>query len=461
MTQPARTLEFSLHGLPVQIHCGAIQLDGEIDRALGCFLGRHPSPAMPRTIGHIYPFDADQVLRHVSPTARPVSRGDLAVGLYEEGERFWIVDDRWGISEINLLRGVWRSWVLPHRAADAVHCMEMAVLWPLAQLLRPKGLHLLPAASVVKDDYATLLLSPFGIVPELEALIGRGYKIIGQRWTAARVEHDRVVLLQMPGRVERVLPPRRADRPAPDSLASRGGTANAAANDSTHDRRLLPSDGTAPAAIAGNFAAARNTVADFRGGRGPVVTRINRSGAGVGAGIAAGVAAASPLSDRLLSSWIDLTEGRCDAKASRALCGSAIVIDPGRRASAHITTTPAAEAAAELRRHWPIAEVHPNRQSHGRLAALIAKVCHCGHVQLSRRPVELAMILDAMRIRVARQAAPPPPKIMVNRAAVRAMMASRQGRSTAVRSLNLEPVGDFHSGRIPAADHAQLRAKAG
>jgi hypothetical protein len=122
--------------------------------------------------------------------------------MFEDGERFWLVDDRWGMAEINFLKGQWRSWVLPRPQFDPVRCAEMAVLWPLAQLLRPRGVHLLPAAAAVRNGWAFLIICPFGVQPELTALIGSGYKLLGQRWTAVREEDGRLALLHMPGLIE-------------------------------------------------------------------------------------------------------------------------------------------------------------------------------------------------------------------------------------------------------------------
>jgi hypothetical protein len=138
--------------------------------------------------------------------------------LYQEAERFWMVDDRWGLCEVNVLKGTWRSWVLPHPTLDPVRVAEMAVLWPVAQLLRHKGLYLLPAASAVRGDFAVLVISPFNLEGELRALINAGYDIVGQRWTAVREDAGRIELLEMPGHVEREASPRLRDgsgAPAP------------------------------------------------------------------------------------------------------------------------------------------------------------------------------------------------------------------------------------------------------
>jgi hypothetical protein len=136
------------------------------------------------------------------PAASPI------LELYEEGERFWLIDDRWGLSEINLLKGQWQSWILPEPSVDAVRIVEQAIQWPLAQLLRRRGLTMIPAASVVRGEFAMLLICPFGIEPELAALMRAGFKIIGQQWTALREEDGRIALLHLPGVVERVAPPR-------------------------------------------------------------------------------------------------------------------------------------------------------------------------------------------------------------------------------------------------------------
>ena len=88
------------------------------------------------------------MLRHLSPTAKPVAAMGSTMELYEEGERFWLIDDRWGLTEMNLLKGQFQSWILPRPAIDPGMIVQDAVLWPLAQLLRGKGLSLVPGISV-------------------------------------------------------------------------------------------------------------------------------------------------------------------------------------------------------------------------------------------------------------------------------------------------------------------------
>jgi hypothetical protein len=77
----------------------------------------------------------------------------------------------------------------------------------MAQLLRMKGLHLLPAASVVRNGFGILLLSPVDVTPELTSLVRAGCRVVGQRWTALREQDGRVEMLHLPGVVDRACSP--------------------------------------------------------------------------------------------------------------------------------------------------------------------------------------------------------------------------------------------------------------
>jgi hypothetical protein len=155
------------------------------------------------TEGSIKTYDAAEVNRRLSTTAVPLHDSPGKLEVYAERERFWLIDDRWGMAEINLLKGQWRSWILPSPSIDPVAVAEMAVMWPMAQLLRSKGLYLLPAVSVSRDNWGLLLISPFGIQPEIRALVRAGFKVIGQQWTALREEDGRIAMLHVPGRIDR------------------------------------------------------------------------------------------------------------------------------------------------------------------------------------------------------------------------------------------------------------------
>jgi hypothetical protein len=216
-TRSAEPQRFFIHGAPVEIDCGYSPLAPQIEWALGAFTGAAagaPHNLVPIS-GSVQPYDLRVIHKYLSPTARRCAPGAAThdgdpLELYEEDERFWLVDERWGMTEINMLRGQWRSWALPEPKIDPVRCAERAVLWPLAQLLRGRGLHLLPAVSAVRDGWAVLIFGACDLGPELVAMMEAGYRVIGQRWTAIREEEGRIALLQMPGRVERPAGPRLA-----------------------------------------------------------------------------------------------------------------------------------------------------------------------------------------------------------------------------------------------------------
>lgn len=200
-----------IHGQLVAIDLRVPELSAAMQQLLGAFKVTDTPEGFSTIEGVVLPYDPGLVLRHVSPTARYVAHLDGVVEAYEDDDRVWIIDERWGLCEINFMRGQFCAWLLPNPAIDAVRCVEHAILWPLAQLMRGRGIHLLPAASVAKENYGTLLISSFNIEPELSALVNCGYQVVGQRWTALRLEEGRVAMLAMPGCVEQAPEPRRFD----------------------------------------------------------------------------------------------------------------------------------------------------------------------------------------------------------------------------------------------------------
>jgi len=198
----------SVHGLAVEVQCEVPALNWPIHRALGEFATPDWPDGFVPVPGQVQPYDESVVMRHLSPAAVAVASADDLMEIYEHEERFWLVDDRWGICEINLLKGNWQSWIVPQPTISPDAVVESAILWPLAQLLRPRGVTLVPAASVSREGFGALIISPFTIEPELTALAAAGWRVIGQRWTALREEDERISLLRMPGRVERVAGPR-------------------------------------------------------------------------------------------------------------------------------------------------------------------------------------------------------------------------------------------------------------
>jgi hypothetical protein len=193
---------FSVHGHAVELTSHCPRYAPDLQHLLAPFAESDWPEGFAATSGTLHPYDQADVLRHLSPTAKLVESAMGWMELYEDGERFWLVDDRWGICEINILKSQWRSWILPEPQIDSFQCAETSVLWPMAQLLRHKGLHLAPAASVAFDGWSGLLISRGSIDRELEALAEAGFSVIGQRWTAMREEDGRVSILHVPGRVE-------------------------------------------------------------------------------------------------------------------------------------------------------------------------------------------------------------------------------------------------------------------
>jgi hypothetical protein len=202
---------FAVHGLAVELLNDVPSLAPQIRHWLGPFAAEHLPDGIACTNGQVRVYDPAEVMRHLSPSAVPVATPGQLLELYQEGERFWLVDDRWGLCEINVLKSSWRSWILPRPTLDPVRVAEMAVLWPMAQLLRPKGLFLLPAAAAARGGFAVLILSPLNMEGELRTLIHAGYNIIAQRWVAVREEGGKIELLQMPGEIERESSPRLRD----------------------------------------------------------------------------------------------------------------------------------------------------------------------------------------------------------------------------------------------------------
>jgi hypothetical protein len=199
---------YSLHGQGIKLTAGSAFLLDAVNHLLGDFA----VPSLPAGAsvveGAIRLYDANEVLRRLPASAARVSPPGEPAEVFQQDELYWLIDDRWGLCEINLLRGQWRTWVLPQPAVEPQRCLEMAVLWPLAQLLRGKGLVLVPAASCARDGWGVLLIGQAPIEPELSAMVRAGYRVVGQRWTALREDATssggRVSMLRVPGMVERV-----------------------------------------------------------------------------------------------------------------------------------------------------------------------------------------------------------------------------------------------------------------
>jgi hypothetical protein len=135
-----------LHGTAVAVESHVKALSPAIEHAMGEFRVKNWREGVVPISGTIWPYDQSHVLRYMSPTARRIASQSDLLELYEEDERFWLVDDRWGIAEMNLLKGTWRSWILPNPQLDTVRCVQMSMLWPMAQLLRARSVQVLRTA---------------------------------------------------------------------------------------------------------------------------------------------------------------------------------------------------------------------------------------------------------------------------------------------------------------------------
>ena len=214
----------AVHGLAVQLSCDV----PAIGETLSHYLGEFAVPAWPDgfapATGVIRSYEQREVLRCISPAAQRIGESRELLEIYQDEERFWVIDERFGMIEINLLKSTWRTWLLPGASNDPVRAAHFAALWPMSQVLRGKGLHLLAASAISRGGTSLLVLCPFGIEPELSTLARAGWRIIGQSWTAARVENNRIELLRVPGLVQQ----QRAVAPPPPrhralGLSSGGG----------------------------------------------------------------------------------------------------------------------------------------------------------------------------------------------------------------------------------------------
>ena len=199
---------FSLHGQAIKLSASCAYLLDALNHLLGDFAIPSLPPGASAVEGTVRLYQESEVLRRLPASAARVTPPGELTEIYQQDELYWLIDDRWGVSEINLLKGQWRTWILPQPTVEPQRCLELAVMWPLAQLLRGKGLSLVPAASCVRDGWGVLLIPQGSIEPELGAMIRAGFRVIGQRWTALREDAGsaggRVSMLRVPGMVERV-----------------------------------------------------------------------------------------------------------------------------------------------------------------------------------------------------------------------------------------------------------------
>src|ERR1044072_2559635 len=120
---------FAVHGLAVSLACNIGFLEEQIEPDLGTVRVPEWPAGFTPVSAVVRPYD-DDVLKSLAPAARRISPTGQLIEFYQDQERFWIIDERCGLCEINLLKSQWRSWILPHAASDPVACASFAILWP-------------------------------------------------------------------------------------------------------------------------------------------------------------------------------------------------------------------------------------------------------------------------------------------------------------------------------------------
>jgi hypothetical protein len=194
--------DFSLYGAAFRLANSCSALDEQIKFFLHRFVLARRAAQANEIQGEISSFDLAEVTHSLAGAAGSERHSDNLVEIYSLNEKHWIVDDRWGVCEIDQLKRRWRSWVLPNPSLDPIQLTEAALLWPVAQLLRCRGVEIVPAISVERAGWGALIIAPYPIPAEISRLIRAGYRIIGQRWTALLYQNRRIVLRHIPGLVE-------------------------------------------------------------------------------------------------------------------------------------------------------------------------------------------------------------------------------------------------------------------
>lgn len=205
-TDPAperRGLLVNVHGLAVALRCSLPGLRQMMNDLFGELIDKDWPAGFVPIEGSVDSYDPDVVARQISPQAECVSRFGDGAELWRDGERVWLIDESWGICEINLLKSAWKSWMIPEADAEPMRAIEKAILWPMGQILAMRSLAVIQAPSLAHRGRGILVLSPFNLEPELSMYVAAGHGVIGQRWTALRDENGRFLMLHLPGRIER------------------------------------------------------------------------------------------------------------------------------------------------------------------------------------------------------------------------------------------------------------------
>jgi hypothetical protein len=325
------------HGLAVELSCACEEIMPQIDHLLQPFREVSFPEGFKPLRGTIEPYDIEDVMKNLSPSAVSLPAIGSACELYRDGARFYRIDESIGLTMVDLATRRWHSWLMPDALeGDLVRLTDAAVLWPLTQLARLRSIHLVPAVAAARDGFGVLMLGDLSLEPELSTLIRGGYKIIGQRWVALREEEQRIAMLHLPGHVLQKAQPRRLSAQSSVELGLGVG--------------------------ASRFSGTVKST----GGMAPV------------------------------DQYVDLHAAHPKSLQNHAFCDLILVCGPGRREQIRAKQIGWAGALNVLRRSWPSDDLLPGQRG-GKLVSKIAGSIRVAELQLSREPAELLQVLDLFR----------------------------------------------------------------
>lgn len=387
-----------VHGSAVEIACACDELVPQIDHFAGPFREAGFPDGFVPIQGTIEPYHLDEVVKHLSIKAVHVPLDDQPFDLYRDGDRYFRVDDTVGLTMVDLVRRRWHSWITEEAmAGDAVRLMDAAVIWPMAQLMALRGVCMIPGVAVVKDNFGTLLLGDLPLEPELSALLGAGYKLVGQRWVALCEEEGRTAMLHVPGHVLRKTPPRAPGRLGPAvAIAPRHGASQPGAATSRHRAVVTQPGATSPqlGAVTSRYQAAASEHSNSAPHSRAAATQFNNAAPQTGVAASRSVGA---MRDRFKQNdWVDLHAIHSTSLQNHAFCDAILVCGAGRRDEIRVKQVGWAGAMNVLRRAWPHDDVPPNRRG-GKLVAKMASRLRVAELQLSRNPTDLVRTLADLR----------------------------------------------------------------
>ncbi len=81
--------KFALHGPAVEIACEVPAMADQVERLLSPFKVHQLPEGFSPTLGIIRPYLQSEVMKHLSPGAKPVQSASDLIEIYEEGDRYW------------------------------------------------------------------------------------------------------------------------------------------------------------------------------------------------------------------------------------------------------------------------------------------------------------------------------------------------------------------------------------